>query len=79
MYFLFRCLVRTWDDIARTAMGFAVISVPVAVAFLVENQTGYNVFSTLGGVEESTLVREGRIRCQAHSRTPFWRAAFGAR
>ncbi|HPC23823.1 MAG TPA: hypothetical protein PK920_15235, partial [Phycisphaerae bacterium] len=30
MYFLFRCLVRTWDDIARTAMGFAVISVPVA-------------------------------------------------
>ena len=76
MYFLFRCLVRTWDDIARTAMGFAVISVPVAVAFLVENQTGYNVFSTLGGVEESTLVREGRIRCQGAFSHPILAGCF---
>jgi hypothetical protein len=78
LYFLFRCLVRTWDDIARTALGFAVVSVPVALLFAVESQTGRNLFATLGGVAESTLVREGRIRCQGAFPHPILAGCFWA-
>lgn len=78
MYFLFRCLIRTWDDIARTALAFAVISVPVALLFVIENQTGRNLFATLGGVAESTLVREGRIRCQGAFPHPILAGCFWA-
>jgi hypothetical protein len=78
MYFLFRCLIRTWDDIARTVLGFAIVSVPVALAFIVENQTGRNLFAALGGVAETTLVREGRIRCQGAFSHPILAGCFWA-
>lgn len=64
MYFLFRCLVRDWDDIRRTTAGFVVVSVPVLAAFLIEHATGQNLFAFLGGVPEITDVRDGRLRCQ---------------
>ena len=52
MYFLFRCLVREWEDVARAMLGFAIVSAPVALAFLVEYSTGRNMFSAFGGVPE---------------------------
>ncbi len=64
MYFLFRCLIRDWKDIDYLVMGILVISVPVALFFLLENRTGHNLFSVFGGVPELTRIREGRLRCQ---------------
>jgi hypothetical protein len=70
MYFLFRMLIREWSDARTTTIGFIVVAVPVAFAFMIEHATGRNVFAQLGGVPEITIVREGRLRCQgafAHS------------
>jgi hypothetical protein len=63
-YFLFRLLVRDWADVQRLASAAALLSIPLAIAFLVENSTQRNIFSVFGGVPEITRVREGRFRCQ---------------
>jgi hypothetical protein len=64
MYFLFRYLVRTWTDLDRFITGVMIISVPVALLFLVEKSTGRNPFFVFGGVPEFTPLREGRLRCR---------------
>jgi len=64
MYFLFRCLIQKWEDIDRLIIGCIVISIPVALFFLIENRTGRNIFSIFGGVPEITPARYGRLRCQ---------------
>jgi hypothetical protein len=64
MYFLFRMLIRSLDELKHTITGCVVIAVPVVLAFLVEHQTGRNLFAALGGVPSVTHVRDGRLRCQ---------------
>ncbi|MGB7582215.1 MAG: hypothetical protein WBL85_07220 [Sedimentisphaerales bacterium] len=64
MYFLFRCLIRNWEDIDRLVIGGIIISIPVAAFFLFERSTGRNIFSIFGGVSAITVIREGRLRCQ---------------
>lgn len=64
MYFLFRCLVQDWQDIDSIIRGCIVLSIPLAVFFLIENVTGRNFFSIFGGVPPITVVREGKLRCQ---------------
>lgn len=64
MYFLFRCLIRDWEDVDTVVFGVLLISIPVAMFFLLENRTGRNIFSIFGGVHALTMIREGRLRCQ---------------
>jgi hypothetical protein len=78
LYFLFRMLVRNWEDVIRTAAGFAVLSVPVVLAFVVENRTGHNAFAFFGGVPEITMVREDRMRCQGAFAHPIIAGCFWA-
>ena len=78
MYFLFRALIRDWRDLRTVVIGFVVISVPLAIAFLIENSTGRNIFSVFGGVPEFTLVREGRLRCQGAYAHPIIAGCFWA-
>jgi len=78
MYFVFRILVRDWDNLSMLVRSFAVISVPIAAAFLIENRTGRNLFAFLGGVPEITMVREGRLRCQGAFAHPILAGCFWA-
>lgn len=78
LYFLFRALIRRWDDVARTAAGFVVLSVPIAFAFLIENRTGRNAFAFFGGVPEITVIREDRMRCQGAFAHPIIAGCFWA-
>jgi len=64
MYFLFRCLIQNWVDVDRIIWGCILVSIPVAVFFLLENRTGRNLFSIFGGVSAVTAIRDGRLRCQ---------------
>lgn len=64
MYFFFRCVLQSFDDLDRLVQGFIIISIPVAIAFLIEWRSGRNAFSIFGGVPPITHVREGRLRCQ---------------
>lgn len=78
MYALFRCLLRSWDDVLRTTIGFIVLSVPVLISFAIEHQTGRNMFSVFGGVPEFTKIREGRMRCQGAFAHPIIAGCFWA-
>ncbi len=63
-YFIFRALVRSFDDFRGMTLGFLVASIPVAIAFAFEYSTRRNVFSILGGVPLITEMREGKLRCR---------------
>ena len=81
LYFLFRFLIRDWDDLFRIIRYFMIMSVPVAIFFFIEHKTGRNLFSALGGVPEMTVVRDGRLRCQGAYVHPiaagvFWASMF---
>ncbi len=78
MYFVFRCWVRDWRDLDRIVVAFAVISVPVAAAFVYEQVTRHNLFSLLGGVPARTLVRQGRLRAQGAFPHPIMAGCFFA-
>jgi hypothetical protein len=64
LYFVFRWLIRDWDDVHRVVLAICVIAVPVAAFFLVEKSTQRNMFAVFGGVAEFTWIRNGRLRCQ---------------
>src|SRR6266550_611580 len=64
LYFLFRLLIRDWDDVRAAIRSLMWCSLPAAGFILLEWQTGHNLFSIFGGVPEITSVRDGRIRCQ---------------
>ncbi len=64
MYFFFRCVLQGFEDLDRLVLGFIIISLPVAAAFLIEQRTGRNAFSIFGGVPQITVIREDRLRCQ---------------
>jgi len=64
MYFLFRFLVRDINDIKHAIRIFAIFMVPVGILMVNEKLTGHNVFAAFGGVHETTVAREGSLRCQ---------------
>lgn len=78
MYFMFRFWIRDWDDIKRAGIALAMISLPVAITFLYEKLTGYNVFSIFGGVPEHTQIREGKLRAQGAFAHPILAGVFWA-
>ncbi|MEM7624103.1 MAG: hypothetical protein AAF333_00595 [Planctomycetota bacterium] len=64
LYFLVRHLIRSEAEIRRFGLLMAAVALPVAAFFVLEKQTGRNIFSIFGGVPEYTLVRRGELRCQ---------------
>ncbi len=78
LYFLFRMLVRTWEDNDEVINAFVVLSIPVALFFYVEHSTGRNLFSIFGGVSEYSQVRGDRLRCQGAFTHPIIAGVFWA-
>jgi hypothetical protein len=78
MYFLFRFLIRDFEDVRRVIKMIAIIIVPLALLMLLENATGRNVFSIFGGVPEITEMRWGKLRCQGPFAHPILAGTLGA-
>lgn len=78
MYLLFRVLIRDFDDGRSATLGFSLIAVPVAAAFVLEMMTARNVFAVFGGVNDVTAVRDGRLRCQGAFAHPILAGVFWA-
>jgi hypothetical protein len=78
LYFLFRCLIRDWNDWRSNVFIYMIISIPVAFFFFIEHSSGHNPFAFLGGVPEITFVREGRLRCQGAFPHPILAGSFWA-
>jgi hypothetical protein len=78
MYFLFRCLIRSWSDLDKAIFGIILISIPIAIFFIIEYRTGRNIFSVFGGVSEITQIRQGKLRCQGAYSHPILAGCFWA-
>jgi hypothetical protein len=63
-YFLLRCLCNSADDVQVAIRTLAMVLVPVAIEMASERFTGRNFFSIFGGVPDSPIVRNGRLRAQ---------------
>jgi hypothetical protein len=78
LYFLFRCLVSSVDDVVRVSKIAAVVITPLAMAMLAEKLTGRNGFWVFGGVPLITDIRDGVLRCQGPFPHSILAGTFGA-
>jgi hypothetical protein len=78
MYFLFRFLVRDFDDIKRVFKITAFLIAPLAAAMITEKLSGRNMFAVWGDVDPLTTVRDGVARCQGPFAHPILAGTFGA-
>ncbi len=77
-YFLFRQLVRTWDDVFTFVRGAVIIGIPVCAMFMIEKFTARNYFASFGGIPPLTQIRNGEIRAQGGFAHPILAGAFWA-
>ncbi|MGE5294768.1 MAG: O-antigen ligase family protein [Solirubrobacterales bacterium] len=63
LYWVSRQSLRSWDDIGRAYMAFAVCAIAMVPFVALEWSRGDNPFAALGRV--GTSIREGNYRCQA--------------
>lgn len=78
LYFLFRCLLRDFDDVVRAIRITAILIVPLAVSMALEEASGRNMFAMFGGVPVITPLRDGVLRCQGPFAHPILAGTFGA-
>ena len=78
LYFFFRLLIRDRRDIEALLLLMALASLPLALLMLHEKMTGFNLFYVFGGVPETTIIRDGRLRCQGSFGHPILAGSFGA-
>jgi hypothetical protein len=77
-YFLFRCWLRTTDDVVGIIRFLGWMILPLAASMLIEKVTSRNIFAVLGGVPPITEQREGTLRCQGAFRHPILAGTYGA-
>lgn len=78
-YFLFRYLIRSEEDIARTAKTLALAALILGVCMVYERHFLVNPFGTyLGGTDAVPLLRNGSARAQATFGHSILAGCFGA-
>ena len=78
VYFLGRILIRNYSDAQAFTAHFGTVATLIALGVIYELNTRFNLFSLLGGVPETTWIRDGRFRCQGAFSHPIMLGAFGA-
>ncbi len=78
IYFLCRYMFTNMNEMNAAARSFAVFGIVLAGIMLLEQITGRNPFSFLGGVGELTELREGRLRSTGPFAHPILAGTFGA-
>lgn len=64
IYFLLRVFCSSMNDVVTVCVMTALLLVPLSAVMLLERISGYNMFSTLGGVPEHSEIRDGKARAQ---------------
>jgi len=77
-YFLLRIWLNTPSTIELSFKVLALLLVPIAITMVIEQITSKNLFSIFGGVPETSLVRNGRLRAQGPFRHPILAGTVGA-
>jgi hypothetical protein len=78
IYFIVRLFCQSIEDLEAIAKMTAILLGPVALFMFIEVMTGYNTFSSLGGVPEFSAIREGKIRAQGPFLHPILAGTVGA-
>jgi hypothetical protein len=78
MYFLTRVWTRNPEELEDLIKIIAILLVPVAISMIVEKLTARNAFSVLGGINETVLAREGKLRAQGPFKHPILAGTVGA-
>ncbi len=80
IFFLFRILIQDFKDINTSIISLALLSIPLAIALIMENMTGWNFFSIFGATREftATTIRAGRLRPKGPFGHPILTGTFGA-
>jgi hypothetical protein len=78
LFFLFRFLIRSREDVNQMARMFALCMAPLAVLILGEKVSGRNPFAIFGGVSDVSVVRNGVVRCQGPFAHPILAGTFAA-
>jgi hypothetical protein len=77
-YFVFRCLITSWEDVLELLPKLAILIVPLALCMIYESLTGTNVFSAMMGGQGEAWMRDERYRCIGAFRGPHTAGIFGA-
>lgn len=78
IYFMVRFFCQSQEELEVVLQMTAILLVPVALVMFLEVMTGYNAFSSLGGVPEFSAIREGKIRAQGPFAHPILAGTVGA-
>ncbi len=78
IYLLFRATIASIEDIDEMVKVLAIACLIIASFMVVEQISGRNLFSYLGGLSEFTPVREGKLRAQGPFQHPICAGMFGA-
>ncbi len=78
VYVLVRSSVRSIDDALAVIWACSVVTIPLAVPFMIESATGRNAFWVLGGVPVLSEIRDGHVRCTGPFRHAILAGTFGA-
>ena len=78
LYCLARVWIRGWKDIDRIGLFVTYLALFSGGLFLYEELTTRNLFSVVGGANEFTLIREGKLRCQGPFKHPILAGCFWA-
>ena len=78
VYFLFRFLIRSPDEVIAQLRFLAFAAVVISLAMVVELISHKNPFYVFGGVPQFEEVRDGRFRCQGPFRHPILAGTFPA-
>jgi hypothetical protein len=77
-YLVFRCLIRSDEDLRGLLRSMAILMVPYVALLTIEMATGTNPFSALGTWTSWVELREGRVRAMGSFRNPSLLGTFGA-
>lgn len=78
IYFLIRIWCGSVDEVVSVVAAVGFVLMPVAVEMVVEQAVGKNLFASLGGISETVIERNGRLRAQGPFRHPILAGTVGA-
>jgi hypothetical protein len=78
VYFLIRTFCKSIDDVVSLCKLTAIALIPVAAEMTYEHIAFRNLFSILGGVSETPMVRDGKIRALGPFAHPILAGTVGA-
>lgn len=78
VFFAFRALILTPEDLTVFMKGMLLLLIIFALLMIEESVTGRNLFSVMGGVPEISVFRNGYYRCQGSFRHSITAGTVGA-